>query len=181
MKNEHLIWDSQVDYKDWKADMEENYPDLTEEERILLMYELNNEYLDDERSNLNIQLETPIIAIGDIGRWYGRVPGYKMIESRNIRDCLRSEMDDVRWYVDELGDLRSDEMHHDGRNYILYRAIRPGVTDHQLSDLQNKILSRTVTKRDVNRMTVRMGDEISKVYGWQLPNRAVRQFSGAER
>ena len=42
MKDEkHLIWDSSPDYDDWKEDLEEQYPDLTEDERISLMYEID--------------------------------------------------------------------------------------------------------------------------------------------
>lgn len=64
----HLIWSSDVDYEDWRDDMESEYPDLTDEERENLAYELNNEYLDDERCNLNIPLSRPILVIGDLGR-----------------------------------------------------------------------------------------------------------------
>lgn len=47
--------------------MEEQYPDITEAERMALMYELNGDYLDDERSNLDIQLSRPILVVGDLG------------------------------------------------------------------------------------------------------------------
>ena len=41
------------------------------------MYEINNRYLDDERVNLNIQLDQPILVIADLGLWNGRRPGYQ--------------------------------------------------------------------------------------------------------
>lgn len=67
MKAQHVIWSNyDLDYeRDWKGLLEEEYPDMTEEERELLMYEMNNSYLDDERCNLNIQLDCPIIVIAD--------------------------------------------------------------------------------------------------------------------
>ena len=45
MKDEkHIIWSNYfLDYDDWKADLEEQYPDLSEDERISLMYEINND------------------------------------------------------------------------------------------------------------------------------------------
>ncbi len=89
-----------------RDDLEEQYPELSEQERMELMVEQNNDYLDDERCNLNIQLSRPILLIADIGRWDGRYPGYAEIKSGNIRDCLYSEMDYSTWYVDRLGDLR---------------------------------------------------------------------------
>ena len=56
----HLIWSNyDLDYADWKDDLEAEYPDLSEDDRMALMYEINSDYLDDERANLNI-LSTPI-------------------------------------------------------------------------------------------------------------------------
>ena len=69
---EHTIWDSQPDYADWRADMEAEYPDMTEDERYERMLEINADYLDDERANLNVPLSMPIlliavyIAIGEV-------------------------------------------------------------------------------------------------------------------
>lgn len=99
----HIIWSNDIDYDDWREDLEEQYPDLTEAERMDLMYELNGDYLDDERSNLDIQLSRPILVVGDLGLWHGRRMGYKEIPSGNIRDCLYSErdMDYSTWYVDK--------------------------------------------------------------------------------
>ena len=59
----HIIWSNDIDYDDWREDLEEQYPDLTEAERMELMYELNGDYLDDERSNLDIQLSRPILVV----------------------------------------------------------------------------------------------------------------------
>ena len=96
----HIIWSNDIDYDDWREDLEEQYPDLTEAERMELMYELNGDYLDDERSNLDIQLSRPILVVGDLGLWNGRRMGYKEIPSGNIRDCLYNErdIDYSTWY-----------------------------------------------------------------------------------
>ena len=75
----HIIWSNDIDYDDWREDLEEQYPDLTEAERMELMYELNSDYLDDERSNLDIQLSRPILVVGDLGLWNGRRMGYNFI------------------------------------------------------------------------------------------------------
>ena len=34
----HIIWSNDIDYDDWREDLEEQYPDLTEAERMELMY-----------------------------------------------------------------------------------------------------------------------------------------------
>ncbi len=105
----HIIWSNDIDYDDWREDLEEQYPDLTEAERMELMYELNGDYLDDERSNLDIQLSVPFslsviwdfgtAAAWDIRKFERQHPG-----------CLYSErdIDYSTWYVDKNGDFRCD-------------------------------------------------------------------------
>ena len=85
----HIIWsDISLDLDDWRESLEELYPGYSDDELYDIMVKSNAENLYDERVNLNIQLSQPIIVIGDLGRWNGRVSGYKMIDSGNIKDCL---------------------------------------------------------------------------------------------
>ena len=179
-KTDHLIWSNyEISYDDWKDDLEAEHPDLTEEERISLMYDINGDYLDDERCNLDIQLSRPILVIGDIGRWNGRVMGYKEIKSGNIKDCLYSDTDYSTWYVDKNGDLRCTAIHHDGTNYYLYRTYKDGVSDEQIENLKWKICEGKATRKDITRITRRLGDEIGKVYGWEFPQ--IRQKEAVAR
>ncbi len=173
--NRHIIWSNyNLDYEDWRSDLEADYPDLSDGERENLMYEINNEYLNDERANLNIQLSQPILMIVDMGRWNGRFQGYSEIPSGKISDCLYSSMDYITWFVDRNGDLRCEAVHHDGTNYYLYRVYKDGVTEAQMDRLKEKIYNGTVTRSDIARITRRLGDEIGKVYGWQFPQRTTR-------
>ena len=179
-EDRHIIWSNYaLDYDDWKADLEEQYPELTEEQRIALMYEINGDYLDDERVNLNIQLSSPILVIGDLGLWYGRRSGYKDIQSGNIRDCLYTDTDYSTWYVDKLGDLRCDAVHHDGTNHYLYRAYKDGVRESQIDLLKEKLYRGIATRADITRVTRRLGDEIAQVYGFSIPR--ARQAAAMER
>lgn len=152
--------------------MEADYPDLTEEQRIDLMYEMNSDQLNDERTNLNIQLPCPILVIANLGLWYGRRIGCKEIKSGNIRDCLYSERDIAysTWYVDKLGDLRCDAIHHDGTNHLLYRVYKEGVRESQMELLKEKLYRGIATRADITRVTRRLGDEVGKVYGWDFPS-----------
>lgn len=80
----HIIWSNQnLDVDDWREDYKEfleanELDDDPNDEQALYewMEETNYDYLSDERVNLNVQLSQPIIVIGDIGRWNGRVMGY---------------------------------------------------------------------------------------------------------
>ncbi len=79
----YLIWSNySLDYEDWREDLEAEYPELSEQEREEKMYERNSEYLDDERMNLDIQLDKPILVIVDLGLWNGRYSGYKGNQER---------------------------------------------------------------------------------------------------
>lgn len=166
----HVIWSNQnLDLDDWRDVLLEQFPGKSEDELYVLMCEANDIQLADERMNLNIQMPNTILMIADVGRWNGRFPGYQEIKSGNIRDCLHTSLDYATFYVDKLGDLRCDAVHHDGTNHYLYRTYKRGVSDAQIERLQEKILDGTATRRDITRITTRLGDAIGKVYGWTFP------------
>ena len=166
----HVIWSNyDLDLDDWRDDLQAEYPEKSEDELYALMTEINDGYLDDARVNLDLQQPYEIILIADIGRWNGRFPGYQEIKSGNIKDCLHTSMDYATFYVDKLGDLRCDAVHHDGTNHYLYRVFKRGVTESQIDWLKGKILDGTATRKDITRVTNRLGDAIGKVYGWSFP------------
>lgn len=104
-KDRYVLWtDINLNFDDWKDDLLSEYPELSENELIEKMYEVNADYLDDERVNLNRQLSQPILIIGDLGLWNGRANGYKMIDSGNLKDCLytNSDMADGMWIKEEI-------------------------------------------------------------------------------
>jgi len=171
MSEKQTIWsDVNIDFKDWKAELEGDYPDKNEDELTSLMYKINGENLNDERINLDIQLSREIIIIADVGRWNGRFSGYKVIDSGSIKDCLYSECDMNEWFIDGKGDFRCDAYHHDGINHYLYRTFKDTATDGQIDRLKNKIYCGTATKSDIDKVTTRLGDEIGKIYGWDMPD-----------
>lgn len=176
-KKKYVIWSNRdLDIDDWRYAyaefLEINHldMDLDDEYRIFeYMYETNGQYLDDERANLGgVQFEMPIIIIADLGLWNGRRIGYREIRSGKIADCLYSDNDYITWYVDEYGDFRCDSAHHDGTNHYLYRAYRDDVTYGQIEDFKEKIYNGTVDEKDILQVTRRVGDEIAKVYGWEI-------------
>lgn len=174
----HVIWSNvHLDLDDWRGFLTESYPELSGNEDRLYekMHEVNLEYLNDERQNLNIPLSRPILVIGDLGFWNGRVRGCKVVESGNIRDCLYSKMDMAEWYVDKNGDLRADAIHHDGTNRYLYRVFKRGVSDVQMARLQERICCGKATRADITRLTQRLGDSIAAVYGFRIPKQRTRQ------
>lgn len=150
-KDDYRIWsNADLDYEEWKDWMEEEYPTLSEDERVAMMYEENGHYLEDERLNLDIQLSQPILVVADLGLWNGRRTGYKEIPSGNIRDCLYSDYDYTTWYVDRNGDFRCDDTHHDGTNHYLYRVYKDNVSQTQKDRLKEKIYNGTATRQTLS-------------------------------
>lgn len=182
IKDRYVLWsDINLDFDDWKDDLQSEYPELSEDRLREKMYEINADYLDDERANLNRQFSQPILVIGNLGLWNGRANGYKVIDSGNLKDCLYTDSDMAEWYVAKRGDLRCDAIHHDGTNHYLYRVFKDNVTDTQIENLQNKIYFGTATRSDITRVTKRLGDEINKIYGLDLPFQRERQAKAIER
>lgn len=119
--NKYIIWSDidvpnekeyAVEYESYLKDNELQVPENSKDyERGLFefIYHLNNEYLDDLRTAFNMLCDMPIIVIADLGRWNGRVSGYKMINSCNIQDCFYTDCDYAEWYIDKLGDLEQQQ------------------------------------------------------------------------
>lgn len=184
MSKKHIIWSDTI-FKDrksmerWAADVREMLIEDGEEPDEATISERieddNYMFLDDERCNLksiDAELNEPIICIGDLGLWRGRFQGYREVE--RLSDCLYATVSGqsyCKWYVDEYGDFRAEESHHDGTNYYLYRMWKPGTSEAQRDNLKDKIYSGNATKQDINRCTIRLGDFIGQIYGWSFRGR----------
>lgn len=176
-----MIWqDIDLDLKDWIVDLREEYPDLDRDGLTQKMYEINADYLDDERANLNIQCGGDIIVFGDIGRWNGRAEGYKIIESGKISDCLYTDCDMAEWYVDRDGEFRSRQIHHDGTNYLYYRKFKDGLSSDDREDFLFQFYEGKVTQEDIDRVTDKLGTVIASVYGWEFPTEQKERVSARD-
>ena len=179
LPQKRMIWSNiDLDLKDWEG-LREEYPDYDEKQLTEEMYEINNDYLAEERHNLRIQCDNDIIVFGNIERWNGRVQGYKIIESGKISDCLYTDCDMAEWYVDRDGDLCSTQIHHDGTNYLYYRKFKNGLSNDDREDFLDKFYNGTATQEDIDRVTDKLGEIIGKVYGWELPT--VDRYSVQQR
>lgn len=101
-KDDYRIWsNADLDYEEWKDWMEEEYPTLSDDERVAMMYEENGHYLEDERLNLDIQLSQPILVVADLGLWNGRRTGSitpAIRRKRMTRKDSRSFMKSKVWW-----------------------------------------------------------------------------------
>ena len=181
-ERKYIIWSNEnLDTEDWKESFKEfiemNNLDIdpNDEEKLhKYMVETNDEYLSDERINLNINVPgtDTILVIADLGFWDGRCSAYREIHADKISDCLYimdRDTDYATWYLDNRGDFCCDQIHHDGTNHLCYRAYKPNMTEAQKENLKAKLYMGTATRADITRVTQRLGDEIAKVYGWDIP------------
>ena len=174
--NKHIIWSNyNLNLEDWIDDLKEM---LTEEgvdcsdwedfKFLDMINEVNNNYFDDERCNLNIPTEGRIIEIADVGLWDGRRVGYKLLNEHNIRACLNLKRgcEYGEWWVDSHNNLRSSQTHHDATHYILYREVKPEISSDQLDNFCWKLYRGKATSKDITKYTRSLGKRVKDVYGW---------------
>lgn len=171
----NIVWQNyNYNIDDWKEFLDEEYPDVVDEyDKYMIIDKMNDFYLDDERTNLDITLKENIFIIANIGRWCGRRIGYKELGSNNIADCLRFELDCdfAEWYVDNYGRFCSRQTHHDGTHFLQYLAWKDGVTDEQKERVLDGIYSGRISKRTLRRYTENIGKYIANIYGWKICGR----------
>lgn len=170
MKKKQLIWtyDSLLDENARKAYQESRREWSGNEEHDVTDEEWADEvslWLDDERTNLNKDVNGVIIAFADLGLWYGRRQGYKII-GNNIADILRSSHD-AEWFGDTYN-IRGVEHHHDGTNYILYRVAKDMETARRITE---KIYEGTINEAQFRRMTHSLHPYVAEIYGWKTRSR----------
>ena len=153
--------------KEVRVTREEYKKTITEEDIDNECNFLESTWFDDERDNLDsVDEHCGLIAIADVGRWDGRFSGYK--EIKNLADVLYTSCDYERVYVDSNGDLRKEESHHDGSNFILYRYWKEGLTDEQKENFLDKIYNGKCTSKDITRYTRKAGLGIADAFGWTV-------------
>lgn len=164
-----IIWSNMdLDLDDWRDGYAEycEYNGIEQggdEEAYFWMEETNAIYLDDERANLNTSTGGRVIVFADLGRWNGRAQEYR-ITSANLNSILDIYCDMFRVYSDGR-DIRADGVHHDGRNYYLFRAIRDGQDVEPL--LEAIYNGERISRQKLNYYTRSLLPDVARVYGWQ--------------
>lgn len=169
----HIWQNYNLDLEDWKEGLLENRElnelptDVDDDTLREEMYELNNNYLDDERMNLNIKTEGRIVCIADVGLWNGRRMGYKLY-GHNIKECLEffKDCDYADFYVDRY-DFRCKQTHHDASTYAVFRELKPNLSSNQVDNFLWKIYNGKATQKDITRYTNSLKERIKKIYGWK--------------
>lgn len=169
----YIIWtncDDIEDYMDGARETAEiNNMELDEDGLRDLAYEIRNDYLDDERLNLNIDAGADIVCIASLGLWNGRRTGYKRMNTGNIGECLYfNDGDYGEFFVDEDGEFCGIEHHHDGTNYYTFRAIPYGADEDEIEDALYELAFGSGDASRIKALTEPLGRNIAEVYGWQI-------------
>ena len=157
-KQKRVIW-SNNDYDEWAEAMAD---EITDEEITPEYYGYCRENdLDDERANLNVEVDGYIVAFASLGLWDGRKQGAKLIGT-NVKDILYTNDDYATWFCDPHN-VKAETIHHDGRNYILYRVAD---SKEKAERLVNKIAYGDMSEEQFRRATSSLRPYIAQVYGW---------------
>ena len=166
-----IIWSNvDVDFDEWKKELilfrkendHDNPYDVTENDVWEFINDSLDMQIDDERHNLNIKTDGRILLIADIGRWNGRVPGYKIL-GRNVSDILYSDADYIEWFSDGYN-IKAVAHHHDGTNYYTYKEIRE---DRNIQCLLDAIYNgEEISTSKLNYYTKSLNHYAKEIYGW---------------
>lgn len=161
-----VIWCND-DYDEWERCMLIDYPDeeSREEEGIEINYERYHadcdQYLYDERANLDVEVDGVIVAFGVLGLWDGNHNAACTFGNK-VKNILKSECDYIDWYCDRYN-VRCKASHHDGTNYYLYRVAKDR---EQAKRLVDAIAYEGMTEEEFRKATRSLRPYVAKVYGW---------------
>ena len=164
--NHRVIWTND-DYQEWERCMLIDYPDEAsrEEEGIEINYERYHEdcgiYLNDERANLDVEVDGWIVAFGVLGLWDGNHNAGCTFGNK-VKNILKSECDYLDWYCDRYN-VRCRASHHDGTNYYLYRVAKDR---EQAKRLVDAIAYNGMTEEAFRKATRSLRPYVAKVYGF---------------
>lgn len=160
---ERIIYNNDVDVEEFKK----NYPELEGDD----VYDAiaDDCYLswEAEHANLNIELDTDVIAFASVGTWRGPRSGYKEL-SNNLNSIFNvfQSCDYIKVYGDGFN-IRGRGIHHDGTNTVLFRRWKDNVSEAA----KERVLQAVYNQRSeadalVKKYTLSLYRDVKKVYGW---------------
>ena len=158
----HTIWSNTYETIEAleKDILEDKESFLTDEEHSwACACQLNDDYLNDERANLDKELGRTIVVIANLGLWNGRRNGWKLTNSTNLNGIFEGTCGDyVTWYVED-GEIKCDDTHHDGTNHYTYRVLKDDISDWEFEELMAE-------GKDIDELTEKLGHYVDEIYGW---------------
>lgn len=164
-----IIWTTEVCPQDIQAVMEDYK--VPEGEAFEIAQENIAFQLEDEKMNLDIEIDNPILVIANLGLWNGQRQGYKILNRNNISALFSVRCRDslaATFYADAYN-VYCDDDHHDGTNQYLFRELIG--TDSQCSKLCSAIYNGREYESLMKRYSRSILPYIAAVYGWPVAGR----------
>lgn len=171
---ERIIVDTRFNadnFNEWKNDLllsqEDNgifYNEDEEDERDLIETYCKDLqfWAQDEKENLNKEIDGVIVAFADLGFWNGRRIGGKIFNNNISSIVDYCNCDDLKLYCDRYN-VKGDLFHHDGTHHLTYRvAKRYDITN----DFMQRAESGILTYEYFMKHTKSLLPYVKKIYGW---------------
>lgn len=124
-------------------------------------------WFDSEKENLDLNIATDILAVASLGLWNGRRRGYRTL-GNNLAEVFRvwNSCEDIKLYVEDR-DVKGIGRHHDGTNYVTFRAWKKNISEAKKEELL-KELYYGEDNADVliKKYTRSIAKDVASIYGW---------------
>jgi len=124
--------------------------------------DLLNAFFDDERRNLNKDIDGVIVGFADLGLWNGHRNGGKVFGDK-ANSILDYGEDYNEWYGDGE-DIRGTFTHHDGTNCVLFRIAE---SREEAEHLVEQIAYGGMTEDEFCAATKSLYPVVANIYGWK--------------
>lgn len=173
LKNEYELYDSCSFASEAYDYRKEENPDASED----AIWAMVNDEIDTEFDSVRTEfgdIEGDFIICGSFGRWDGRRGGFSPYFDTNLGEMLVKLMaglcdsgSNTHVWVDENGDVRACESHHDGSNSYFLRKVKKGVTREYIENLGENLNAGPRLEEVIGKFTAKAGLPIAKAYGWK--------------
>lgn len=150
------------DYIDFQTEMDEEFEVPDDTDLYEEYYRDIEMWIDDEKMNLNKEIDGIIVAFADLGFWNGRTKGAKLFTD-NINSIIDNcNCDYFKIYVDRYN-VKGQMSHHDGTHYLTYRVAPNYETAEEIMELANM---GQLTEEYFNKKTKSLRKHIANIFGW---------------
>jgi hypothetical protein len=167
----HTIFNSDstaFDFEEMRKEISENndvpVEDISDEAVWDYISHSVENWYDDERLNLNQELDNFVICIADLGLWNGRKSAYKLL-GKNLNSILYNTGDSYEVYVED-GEVMARDSHHDGTNYYNWRVLKSGLSNVKVNDLLDSIVEGDAEEK-IRKYTKSLAPYVKRIYGFK--------------
>lgn len=169
LPTKRILWSDnpdQIQHVIKPADVIKCCPDAAHDEEIF--DQIRNDMLSDKLDFIRKyadEAEGKLVCVGIVNTWSGRFIGLKSIDTYDVGKCFESNENNayITWGIDVYNNLVGILTHHDGTNYMLYRAYKPLLSDRQIDNFEMKVCNGKITNYDISVYTESLGKYLKNI------------------